>query len=472
MPTSDPRRDAPPEVVERALDRAAGSRPIPGNRVSLLFDGPQIFPAMLQRIAAATRWIHLDSYIFRSDATGRLFGDALIERARAGVRVRVLTDWLGSFTSRRRLWRRLREAGASVRLFNPPRLLHLRMNLIRDHRKLLVVDGKTAVTGGHCIGNEWAGQPDRKRAPWRDTAVAVDGPAAAAMDRAFASLWAVTGPPLPDSELAPDVPERGDAALRVVVGEPGSVRASRATELLLAGAAQRVWLTDAYFVAPREIYQSLMDAAREGLDVRLLVPGTSDLTQVQNLTRIGYRDLLEAGARIFEWRGPMLHAKTIVVDGRWIRIGSTNLNLSSLLANYEMDILADDLELGQEMESQFRRDLDLSVEIGFRGRKRRGRLSRPRFAAIQPPEGRLEELPNHRPGLRERRRRAVVALWAVVAGARRAVFLQYSLLLAGLGVLFFFFPRTMAAIFSVLSLWLAAAAWFESWTRPERERAG
>ena len=458
-----PGERVPVEVVERAMDRAAGSRPIPGNRVTLLFDGPEIYPAMLSRIAAATRSILLDSYIIRSDATGKEFAGLLAERARAGVRVRILADWFGSMSTRASYWRALRAAGASVRLFNPPRLLHLRGNLTRDHRKLLVVDGETALTGGHCIGNEWVGDPDAGRQPWRDTAVAVDGPAAAVVGQAFAALWGKIGEPLDADELVGEVPSRGESAVRVVIGEPGGARASRTTELLLAGAAERVWVTDAYLVAPREIYQSLLDAARAGVDVRVLVPGISDLSHVQNLTRIGYRDLLGAGVRIFEWRGPMLHAKTLVVDGRWVRIGSSNLNLSSLLANYEIDVLAEDVPLAQAMEAQFRRDLDRSAEIRYRepGSRRRRRPVLGAFPIADAPVA-----ASHRPGFRERRTRTAVALWAVVAGAHRTVFLQYSLVLAALGVLFLFFPRTMAAVFGFLSLWLAVAAWLETGRKP------
>jgi len=452
-----------PEVVERAMDRAAGGRPIPGNRVRLLFDGPEIFPAMLERIAAAQRWIHLDSYIFRSDATGRRFADALIERAQAGVSVKILTDWLGSLTTRHRFWRKLRNAGIQVRWFGPPQVLQLRNNLIRDHRKVLVVDGKAAVTGGHCIGNEWAGVPEKNRPPWRDTACVVDGPAASVMDRAFAHLWQVTGDALGEEELAPEAPECGGSAVRVVAGEPGGMRAARATDLLLAGAAEKVWITDAYLVAPRTIYQSIIDGARSGLDMRLLVPGTSDLTHLQNLTRIGYRDLLGAGVRIFEWRGPMLHAKTMVVDGRWCRIGSTNLNFSSLLANYELDVLIEDVELGQAMEAQFRRDLDRCIEIGLG--KPKGRRSRRKLAAVAP---RATADGHRRRSIRERRGRAVVAVWAVMAGARRSILLQYSVLLASLGILFLLFPRTMGWICAALALWLAISAWFESWGRERR----
>ena len=445
------------------MDRAAGGRPIPGNRVRLLFDGPEIYPAMLERIAGAERWIHLDSYIFRSDATGRRFADALIERAQAGVSVKILTDWLGSLTTRHRFWRKLRHAGIQVRWFGPPQLLQLRNNLIRDHRKVLVVDGKAAVTGGHCIGNEWAGVPEKNRPPWRDTACAVDGPAASVMDRAFAHLWQVTGDALGEEELAPEAPECGGSAVRVVAGEPGGMRAARATDLLLAGAAEKVWITDAYLVAPRTIYQSIIDGARHGLDMRLLVPGTSDLTHLQNLTRIGYRDLLAAGVRIFEWRGPMLHAKTMVVDGRWCRIGSTNLNFSSLLANYELDVVIEDAELGQAMEAQFRRDLDRCIEIGLG--KPKGRRSRRKLAAVAP---RATADGHRRRSIRERRGRAVVAVWAVMAGARRSILLQYSVLLASLGILFLLFPRTMGWICAALALWFAISAWFESWGREPR----
>jgi len=448
-----------PEVVGRAMDRAAGGRPIPGNRVTVLFDGPEVYPAMLDRIAAARRWIHLDNYIIRSDATGLRFAEALIERARAGIPVRVQTDWLGSLTTRRSFWRRLRAAGASVRAFNPPRLIRLRQNLIRDHRKLLVVDGETAVAGGLCLGNEWAGAPAAGRQPWRDTGVAIDGPAAAALDRAFAAVWRLTGPPLEETELPAEAPMRGESALRVVAGEPGGVRAFRATELLLAGAAERIWITDAYFVAPRGIYQALLDAAREGIDVRVLAPGKSDLPRVQRLTRVDYYELLRAGVRIFEWRGPMLHAKTIVVDGRWIRVGSSNLNVSSLLANYEIDILADDPGLGQVMEAQFRRDIDRSVEVRLR-EPAEGRRHRRVLEALTPaPEA---DAPSHHPSLRERRRRAVVTLRAVLSTSRRGLLLQAAIGLVLVGALFLLVPRVMAAVCAALSLWLAAAAWAES----------
>ncbi len=447
------RPDAVQALVDRALDRVAGGRPVPGNRVELLFDGPEVYPAMLDRIAAATAWVHLDNYIIRDDRTGHRFAEALCDRARDGLRVRVLTDWLGSFSTRDRYWRRLRSAGVEVRAFGPPDLLRPLANLTRNHRKLLVVDGRTAVTGGLCLGDEWAGEPALGRQPWRDTAVAIDGPAAAVLDQAFAAVWRRLGPPLPAGELAAEVPALGAAAVRVLAGEPGGIRASRTTELLLAGAAERVWLTDAYLVAPRGIYRALLDAAREGVDVRLLVPGTSDLPQVRNLTRTGYRTLLDAGVRIFEWRGPMLHAKSIVADGRWVRIGSTNINLSSLIANYELDILIDDAVLAGRMEAQFRRDVDRSTEVVLRP----ARIFRDRLGFLP-----ADPAPAvHHPGLRERRRRTVIALRGVLSGSQRALFLQQSLGLSVLAALLLVFPAPMGLLFGVLTLYLAVTGLVE-----------
>ncbi|HEX9165991.1 MAG TPA: phospholipase D-like domain-containing protein [Gemmatimonadales bacterium] len=438
-------------LADRALDRVSGGRPIPGNKVELLFDGPQVYPAMLQRIAEARRWVHFDNYIIRDDRTGWQFAEALIAKAREGARVRVLTDWLGSFSTRRRYWAALREAGVEVRQYGPPDFWRFRNNLMRDHRKLLVVDGVRAITGGLCIGDEWAGDPTRGRQPWRDTGVAVDGPAAAVLDQAFGNLWARIGDPLPPDELASEVAACGEAEVRVLAGEPGGIRASRAIELLLAGTLERVWISDAYLVAPRGIFSTLLDAARQGVDVRLLVPSTSDLPHVRNLTRTGYRTLLDAGVRIFEWRGPMLHAKTAVADGRWVRIGSTNINLLSLIANWELDVLIDDPAFAQQMEAQFRRDLEHSAEVVLEpSRLFRGTLT------FRPPE---EPPPRrHAPSLRERRRRAIVAVRAAIGGSERALYLQWMLVLAVVAALLLVLPRVAGVVLATLAMWVALTA--------------
>ena len=442
------------DALERAIDRAAGGRPIPGNRVGLLLDGPMAFDAMLDLIARAERWIHLDNYIFRADRTGGRFADALIDRARDGIAVSVSTDWLGSLGTPVGFWGRLGAAGITVKQFHRPGLFDFSTAVSRNHRKLIVADGRRAVLGGICIGDEWAGDPARGRLPWRDSALLVEGPAAAALDQAFHRTWAADGKSLPVGELAGDVSAEGLAAVRVLAGEPAQERAYRASELLLATAASRVWITDAYLVAPRRLFRYLVDAAREGVDVRLLVPGTSDLPLIRNLTRFGYRELLRSGVRIFEWQGPMLHAKTVVADGHWVRIGSSNLNHSSLVDNYELDVLVEDDALAEQMEAQFRRDLDHSAEVTVRPLR-----APPRLRRVLPPAlgfGLPEDAgPRHHRGLGERGRRSVLAVRTLVAGARLAVFGPLAAVLAVVGVLFFFVPRIMGVIFGLISIWLS-----------------
>lgn len=363
MSTGDraPRNIGQRSKAGRLFDRVSSARPIPGNLVAFQHEPAESFDTMLALIAGARQWVHFDNYIFRDDQIGHRFADALAERARAGVAVRILTDWLGSFGTSRRFWNHLRESGAEVRIFGPPTWA-LSRNLSRNHRKLVVADGAAAMTGGVCIGEEWLGDSEKAQLPWRDSTIRIDGPAALALDRAFAKVWAVCGPELPTGELLEETTAAGDAEVRVLAGEPGRSRLSRLEMLNLASATDRVWITDAYMVAPSALVQALNDAARDGVDVRILVPGTSDISAVRNLTRMGYRSLLEAGVRVFEWSGPMLHAKTSVTDGRWVRIGSTNLNWSSL-RNWELDVIIEDSTAAAEFERVFRRDLTRSAEV-------------------------------------------------------------------------------------------------------------
>ena len=458
MSTGDraPRNVGERSKAGRLFDRVARSRPIPGNLVTFQHDPATAYEAMLEVIAGAGQWVHFDNYIFRDDRIGQRFADALMERASAGVAVRVMTDWLGSFGTSRRFWHRLRDAGVEVRIFGPPSW-SLFSNLSRNHRKLVVADGAVAMTGGVCIGDEWLGDPERGQLPWRDSTVRIAGPAAVALDRAFAQTWAVCGPALPDDELLHETPEAGDAEVRVLAGEPGRSRLSRIAMLNLATATDRVWITDAYMVAPSALTAALNDAVRDDVDVRILVPGTSDLPVVRNLTRIGYRPLLEAGVRIFEWSGPMLHAKTAVTDGRWVRIGSTNLNWSSLLRNWELDVIIEHPTAAAELERVFRRDLAQSAEVQVRAVRAPGRITRflPAGLALEAPE---DPPPRHQPGRLERRRRRLIALGAVVASARRGLFGTAAILLLGLAILAFVLPRAVGVLFGLLSLVLALLA--------------
>ncbi len=451
--------------AQRAVDRAAAARPVPGNRVTLLQDGPEAYAAMLAVIAGATRFLHFENYIIRDDATGWRFAEALVERARAGVAVRVLYDWLGSISTRRKYWKFLRAAGCEVRVFAPPSLLRPLRMISRDHRKLVVADGVQAVVGGLCIGDEWAGDPAKGIPPWRDTAVLIEGPASHALDLAFARIWAVTGPPLPEEERAVSVPPAGEAAVRVVVGEPGKERAYRVLEYLAAGCRRRLWIVDAYLVPPPRLFEVLALAEKDGVDIRILVPGSSDVPLIRNLTRIGYRDLLRAGIRIFEWDGPMIHAKTMVADGHWVRVGTSNINASNLTWNYELDVVIEDSDMARAMEQQFRRDVATSVEVVRQTRRAPRALSRviPSRLASTGERG----LPKRR-GRRELRARAVVAARRLISGAFRSILGPVSLGLVVLGVLFVGLPKIMGYVFGALCLWFALATGLQVW----RRRAG
>jgi cardiolipin synthase len=458
-----PAADSLSQSVASAINRAAGGRPIPGNHVELLIDGADTYAAMLDVIARASRWIHFENYIIRGDAEGWRFGEALAARAREGLPVRVLYDGVGSMFTSRKLWRHLRQAGVEVRSFHPLRPLHIVTNFARDHRKLVVADGAAAVLGGLCIGCEWTGDAKGTQ-PWRDTAVRIGGPASAVLDQSFARTWAVAGKPLADDEAAGRVTPEGDGEVRVIAGEPGRERAFRVIELLAAGSVERLWITDAYMVAPPRLFQALRDAARDGVDVRMVVPGASDLPLIRNLSRIGYRELLRSGVRIYEWDGPMLHAKTIVVDGRWVRIGSSNLNPSSLIGNYELDVLIDDTTLAEAMERQFRLDIGRSREVRRRPVRGPRRISEALPTALTRAEPEVA-IRRHRRSRREAGRRAALALRTIASNARRSVFIPLTAIFVALGLLFFVLPRETAFVFGVICAWLAISAGREAFRR-------
>ena len=446
-----------------AINRAAGGRPVPGNQVHLLIDGPDTYRAMLETIAGAKRWVHFENYIIRSDAAGWRFAELLASRAREGLRVRVLYDWFGSVATARSFWSYLRKAGVEVRAFHPPQVVNVVANISRNHRKLVVADGSRAVLGGLCIGCEWTGESHGGQ-PWRDTAVDIHGPAAAVLDQTFVAAWELTGAEVPPDQIAGVVEPVGGADVRVISGEPGRERAYRVIELLTAGSVERLWITDAYLVAPPRLFQALRDAGKDGVDVRLLVPGSSDLPLIRNLSRIGYRDLLRSGVRIYEWDGPMLHAKTIICDDRWVRVGSSNLNPSSLLGNYELDVLIEDRGLAEAMQAQFRRDVSRSREVASRPARGPRRISRalPAVLTYQDPEV-ASEL-HHRSG-REARQRAVLALRAIASHARRSVFGPISALFIALGLLFVAVPRQSAYVVAALCAWFALGAGREAFRR-------
>ena len=458
-------------LADRAFSRAAGASLIEGNRVRLLRDGRENYPAWLDAIAAARHYIHFENYIFRDDATGQIFADALIAAAQHGVRVRLIYDWLGGFgKTSHAFWTRLRTAGVDVRCYNPPSLDAPFGWLSRDHRKLIVVDREVGFITGLCIGRMWSGQPEKKIDPWRDTGIEVRGPAVAEIERAFSQVWAMMGPPLPEDETRlPDaVIEPGGVSMRIVATVPSTAGMFRVDQLVAALARHRVWLTDAYFAGTTTYVQALNAAARDGVDVRLLVPGTTDIPVVRSLTRAGYRSLLEAGVRVFEWNGAMLHAKTAVADGRWARVGSTNLNLSSWLGNCELDAVIEDESFAREMEAMYEEDLSNATEIVLTAKRKVRAPQQPRR-----PRGRGTGSASRAAAGALRVGNAIGAAFSnrrTIEPVEARLMTTAGLMLLLVAGLFAFFPRALAYPAAVFLGWISLALLYRGYKLRRRRR--
>ncbi|HLI33812.1 MAG TPA: phospholipase D-like domain-containing protein [Terriglobia bacterium] len=348
-------------IADQAFSRAAGAPLVHGNRLRILKDAGENYPVWLEAMRAARKRIFFESYIIRDDEVGRQFAGLLAAKAREGVHVRLIYDWMGSRRGvGRSFWRNLTESGVEVRCFNPPRFDSPLGWLSRDHRKMISVDGRVGFVSGLCIDRRWVGRPKRGIGPWRDTGVEIEGPAVADIDQAFAETWAACGAPIAPEELQQNresIAAAGEVALRVVASSPSVAGVYRLDQLVAAIARRSIWLTDAYFVGTTAYVQALRAAASDGVDVRLLVPRSTDVPFIGALSRAGFRPLLEAGVRVFEWNGPMLHAKTAVADGRWARVGSTNLNLASWIGNWELDVVVEDDLFAREMEQMYLDDL-------------------------------------------------------------------------------------------------------------------
>jgi len=355
--------------AEQIFSRTAGAPLVPGNRVRVLKDAAENYPAWIEALEGAKRFIHFESYIIHGDDIGWKFAEILSRKAKEGVKVRVLYDWVGGLgKTPRRFWKKLRAEGVEVRCFNPPRLESPLSWVNRDHRKMIGVDGRIAFVTGLCVGRMWVGYPERKIDPWRDTGIEIIGPAVADVEKSFAEVWGVTGPGVPTEEI----PERnsirpeGDVPVRIIGTAPNTAGMYRLDQLIAALARRSLWLTDAYFIGSTAYIQGLRSAARDGVDVRLLVPGATDIPVLRAVSRAGYQPLLESGVRVFEWNGPMIHAKTAVADGRWARVGSTNLNISSWMGNYELDAAIEDKFIAHCLEEMYQEDLRNATEILLR----------------------------------------------------------------------------------------------------------
>ncbi|HTL26200.1 MAG TPA: phospholipase D-like domain-containing protein [Burkholderiales bacterium] len=366
------------QLADQAFSRAAGAGLIDGNSVRLLRDARENYPAWLAAIDAAARHIHFENYIFYEDETGARFADALLRKAQAGVRVRLVYDWFGCLgAASRSFWNRLRAGGVDVRCYNPPRLESPLAWVSRDHRKMLAVDGQVGFIMGLCIGRRWEGIPEKNIEPWRDTGIEVRGPAVVEIEAAFAQIWAMTGVALPPEEIVDRAEVAGRTALRIVASTPATAGMFRLDQLVAALARERLWMTDAYYAGTPAFVEALRAAAKDGVDVRLLMPNATDVLLVQPLSRAGYRALIEAGVRVFEWNGTMLHAKTAVADARWARVGSTNLNIASWFGNCELDAVIEDGEFAQQMETMYVEDLANATEVVLDERRKPRAPGRP-----------------------------------------------------------------------------------------------
>ena len=369
---------APGPSFSRGLWRIAAADVSSGNRVRLLRDGPATFDAMVELIDEARTSVALESYIFRSDEVGRRFGDALIKAAARGATVRLLLDWIGGRGTSRAFLRHLERSHVDVQVFNRPGLRRWLGLVPRDHRKLLVVDESIGITGGVGIGREWlTGILKRQRSRWRDTAVLIDGPAARDMVAAFENMWRRTvGRERRGSHRFLRRAARGahldpamhtPALVGIVEGEPLRLRVSRALQIQAISAERSIWIATAYFAPSPSEVEALTGAARDGVDVRILVPSRNDHPWVSLLARRYYRRLLTNGVRIWEWQGEMMHAKTSVIDGRWVRVGSTDFNPLGVAINYELDAVIEDQALAEEAEAMFLADLEQSLEVKLKG---------------------------------------------------------------------------------------------------------
>ena len=366
--------------AQAALEEAATGVPlIAGNKVQLLFDGPQTMAEMMKAIAAAKNHINFETYIFDQDEMGEKFADLLIAKQREGVTVNVIYDSVGTLGVPQDFFDRMRDGGIKLLAFNPVNPAKTRGNgwklNNRDHRKMLIVDGKVGFTGGINISDTYSkSSPFRSGGArprgkddvgWRDTHVRIEGPAVQAMQWLFVQAWIEQdADDLRDANYFFNVPPAGDKVVRVLGSKPeGRFEIYKALLLAIQEAKKSIHITCAYFVPDEQTVEELTAAARRGVDVKLVLPSVSDSGLVFHAGRAFYTPLLEAGVKIYELKLSVLHAKTVVIDGVWSTVGSTNIDRRSFLHNSEMNVIVMGDVFGAEMENAFREDLRNSTEV-------------------------------------------------------------------------------------------------------------
>ncbi len=360
--------------VEAAI---SGAPLLGGNRVILLQNGPAAYKAMFAAMSAARNSINLETFIFTDDEVGRQFANLLIAAHRRGVQANVIYDSFGSMATSKQFFDAMRRAGVSVVEFNPLNPLHAKGSLLksvkqRDHRKLLIVDGRTAFTGGINISGYYekgvSRSPRASDVPemWRDTDVEIQGPAVNQLQRLFVAHWfEQTGHLLPVADYFPDEDHPGDTMVRVI-GSTQDAGFSQMYVTLVSAiwhSEHRVYITTAYFAPDPQLLLALEQAARRGVDVELIVPRHSDYAVARYAAQTHYQELLTAGVRIYEREDVILHAKTATIDEVWSTVGSTNLDWLSFASDDEINITVLDPEFAQRMEQAFFADREQSREI-------------------------------------------------------------------------------------------------------------
>jgi len=339
------------------------------NRVELLKNGVRIFPSMLAAIKAARKTINLEFYIYWDGDVGRTFAETLAERARAGVQVKVILDAVGSATMSQSLIDFLLRNGVDLEWYHPIRWYTLSRANHRTHRKLLVVDGEIGFSGGVGIADDWLGDADAKN-HWRDTVARVEGPAVSQMQFAFMDNWVKSrGELLTGLDYFPQIAPRGSHTAQVIKSSPseGSSTVKLMYIISIVSAQKSIYISNAYFVPDRDTIRALEGAVRRGVDVRVIVPGEdSDVPIVRQASRLHYDLLLPRGIRIFEYQPTMMHAKTMVVDGIWSTIGSSNFDDRSFRLNDEVNVNVYDEGIAREMEAMFLEDLSHSSEVSLK----------------------------------------------------------------------------------------------------------
>lgn len=368
----------PTDVLDRhtAVVESVTESPLTkGNKIVLLADGQATYAAMFKALQNAKDHINLESYIIEDDETGRKFADLLLQKQAEGVQVNLVYDSMGSMDTPDAFFQRLRDGGIKVVGFNPINPLNAREEwglTHRDHRKILIVDGKVAIIGGINISKVYSSSPfkreQQEKAPihWRDTDIQIEGPAVAEVQKLFLATWLTQkGPKLSERNYFPDLKESGNSLVRVIGSTPGED--NRVPFIVYVStitfAEQSIHMTNSYFIPDDQIVDALTGAARRGVDVKIILPGVTDSQLALYAQRFYYSELLKSGVNLYERNSSLLHAKTAVIDKVWSTVGSTNMDIMSLLNNDEVNAIILSKEFAGEMEKMFASDLAESEQI-------------------------------------------------------------------------------------------------------------